>query len=1079
MPKLQHIHKVLVIGSGPIIIGQAAEFDYSGTQACLALKEEGVEVILINNNPATIMTDQAIADHIYMEPLTRDSLTAIIKKEKPDGILPTLGGQTGLNMAISLAEAGVLEQYEVELLGTSLDTIQKGEDRDIFKSMMKSIGEPVPESLSVQSAEEALRFARTAGYPMIVRPAYTLGGAGGGTAENEQELATVVQRGLDASPVGQVLVEQSIKGWKEIELEVVRDQNDTCIIVCDMENIDPAGVHTGDSIVVAPCQTVNAHQYHMLRSVSFNVIRELGVIGGCNIQFALHPDSDEYVIIEVNPRVSRSSALASKATGYPIARVAAKIAMGYRLDELADPITGHKSASVEPALDYVAVKIPRWSFEKFGTADRTLGTQMKATGEVMALAKNFPAALNKAIRSLDIGTDHFPFMPDWTGEAIDTALTEATDERLFVIAEAVRRGYPLERIQELTGIDRFFLNEIASVLAMEHKVHGKSLETITCEEWHQAKTLGLSDKTLASLLDTDERAVQKKGGEINVQPSYQKVDTFASSHSADTGYFYSTWDGGDESTPLNGQKVVVLGSGPIRVGQGVEFDYCSVQAAMSLQGQGIKSVVINNNPETVSTDYNTADHLYFEPLTAEDVLNVMANEQADGVMIQFGGQTAVNLAEALYQAGVHVYGTSLPAINTAEDRDLFYQLLQQLKIPHIPGETVKDINQAICAAAEIGYPVLVRPSYVIGGSGMVVLRDETELVTYLNDLQRDMPDGNVFPLLIDRFIPGHEFEIDAVCDGEDVLIPGVFQHIERAGVHSGDSIAVFPAPDLTRAQKQLFETYTKAISAELNVKGMVNIQFVLSEDKQTLYVLEVNPRASRTVPIASKVTGVPLIDLAVQVQTGKPLEKQEWKAGLHEDIPYYVVKMPVFSSDKLPGADPYLGPEMQSTGEAIGIGSTVEKAMAKACGWTEGSLMNMNGNKPVYLSLGSQTDGLSENVLSILSELPASITADPETAEVLGAKGITVDQTFAISEACNVCLETGFEFVCDTQKRLAEDDHNRLRVSALTRNTPCFTSAETLMAFLYASIESQEAPVSINTYMDSIHGLNKKKEQVV
>ncbi|SFA90604.1 carbamoyl-phosphate synthase large subunit [Lentibacillus halodurans] len=1079
MPKLQYIRKVLVIGSGPIIIGQAAEFDYSGTQACLALKEEGVEVILVNNNPATIMTDHTTADRVYFEPLTLESLTSIIQKERPEGILPTLGGQTGLNLAVSLSEAGVLEQYDVELLGTPLNTIQKGEDRDIFKSMMKTIGQPVPESLSVTSVEEAVAFSEKAGFPVIVRPAYTLGGAGGGIAENEQELISAIKHGLDVSPVAQVLVEQSIKGWKEIEYEVIRDANDTCIIVCNMENIDPAGIHTGDSIVVAPSQTLNDRQYQMLRTVSCNVIRELGVVGGCNIQFALNPESDEYVIIEVNPRVSRSSALASKATGYPIARIAAKIAVGYYLDELVNPITGNTYASFEPALDYIAVKVPRWPLDKFRNVDRTLGTQMKATGEVMALARNFPAALNKAIQSLDLGMDHLPWLKDWTNEAIEKALIKATDERLFVTAEAIRRGYSLDGIHELTGINRFFLNEIAAMTDVEKQLTGKKLDVISQDEWKKAKTMGFSDKTLASILQKDVRAVREQYSDLGIAPSYKTVDTCAAEFSVETGYFYSTWNEVNETMPLEGQKIVVLGAGPIRIGQGVEFDYCSVHAAMSLQYQGVKAIVINNNPETVSTDFNTADHLYFEPLTAEDVLAVMQNEKADGVMVQFGGQTAINLAEELSRSDVHVYGTSISAINAAEDRDAFYQLLQKLEIPHIPGKMVTDLYEAVSTAAEIGYPVLVRPSYVIGGSGMVVLHDESELTTYLNGLKSEAPVSAVFPLLIDRFIPGHEFEVDAVCDGKDILIPGVFQHIEKAGVHSGDSIAVFPAPDIAGWQKQLIETYTTSISSALNLKGMVNIQFVLSEDREELYVLEVNPRASRTVPIASKVTGVPLIDLAVRVQMGASLKGQSWKLGLHDDIPYYAVKMPIFSSAKLPGADPYLGPEMQSTGETIGLGTTVSQALAKACGWTEGSLLDMTTQKSVYLSFGPSVAGLPHKLLSLLSDLPVPITADSETAAALGKAGVDVDCEMGISEARTACSENGFELVCDTQKSFLADDHTRLRMDALAMNMTCLTSAETLLAYLEASLQAKEAPVPINEYLHTKRGLNRRKEHVM
>ncbi|MFD1040117.1 carbamoyl-phosphate synthase (glutamine-hydrolyzing) large subunit [Virgibacillus byunsanensis] len=1078
MPKLQHIKKVLVIGSGPIVIGQAAEFDYAGTQACFALKEEGVEVVLVNNNPATIMTDQTVADQVYLEPLTLESLTKIIKKEQPDGILPTLGGQTGLNLAVLLSESGVLDQYQVELLGTPLDTIQKGEDREIFKSMMKSMGEPVPESLSTSSVDEAIQFSKQAGYPIIIRPAYTLGGAGGGVAENEQELTTIVKNGIHASPIGQVLVEQSVKGWKEIEYEVMRDANDTCIIVCNMENVDPVGIHTGDSIVVAPSQTLTDREYQMLRSTSCRVIRELGVVGGCNIQFALNPESNEYVIIEVNPRVSRSSALASKATGYPIARIAAKLAMGYHLDEVLNPITGNTYASFEPAIDYIAVKIPRWPFDKFKTANRLLGTQMKATGEVMALDRNLPAALNKAIRSLDFDFEYFPFLNDWTNEAIDQVLEHPTDERLFVVAEAFRRGYLVEDIHKSTGINKYFLNEIAFMIRVEKELSEKSWGNITKGEWKQVKSLGFSDKLIATIFDKDLGEVSELWNVLDITPSYKMVDTCAAEFSAVTTYFYSTWNGMDEANQLKGkQKVVVVGSGPIRIGQGVEFDYCSVHSAMSLQDLNIHAIIINNNPETVSTDYNTADRLYFEALTVEDVLQVMHKEDADGVMVQFGGQTAINIAEGLSHRGVNVYGTSLASIDAVEDRNMFYQLLKKLKIPHIDGETVMDTESAINVASQIGFPVLIRPSYVIGGRGMVILQNQSELIDYLEGLKKDAPTSSIFPLLIDRFIPGYELEIDAVCDGEDVLIPGIFQHIERAGVHSGDSIAVFPAPDVTEEQKRLIEQYTQSISQELNIKGILNIQFVLSEDRQEIYCIEVNPRASRTVPIASKVTGVPLIDLATRVQMGQPLKSQTWKLGLHDDIPYFVVKMPVFSTHKLPGVDPYLGPEMKSTGEAIGIGYTVEQALVKAFGWKEDRLLD-SGKDPVFLSLSSSVN-VPDAFWQLLSTMAVKVVAEENTAEILREKGVPVDEVISITKAQEICLDKGFQLICDTNKNFTEDEHFRLRSAALTTDIPCFTSVETLHAFSQASQQVIEEPYSLHDYLHTSEDLNKGKERVV
>ncbi|GGM33920.1 carbamoyl-phosphate synthase (glutamine-hydrolyzing) [Paraliobacillus quinghaiensis] len=1071
MPKLDSIKKVIVIGSGPIVIGQAAEFDYAGTQACLALKEEGIEVVLVNNNPATIMTDENIADKVYLEPLTLLSLTNIIEKEKPDGLLPTLGGQTGLNLAMELTKANVLEKYNVELLGTPLDTITKGEDREIFKAMMKDIDEPTAESISTSSADQAVQFASSVGYPLIVRPAYTLGGAGGGIAKDEAELRKIVKNGIHASPINQVLIEQSVKGWKEVEYEVMRDDNDTCIIVCNMENLDPVGVHTGDSIVVAPSQTLNDYQYQMLRTSSVKVIRELGVIGGCNIQFALNPNSNEYIIIEVNPRVSRSSALASKATGYPIARIAAKLALGYHLDEVLNPITGDTYASFEPAIDYIAVKIPRWPFDKFHQADRLLGTQMKATGEVMALARNFPTALNKAIRSLEIGLDslYLAELEELTDEQLNQALDLATDERLFVIAEAFRRGYTIQQIHEITEITKYFLHEIALMLEIENALKQKEWSDVSVNDLKKAKQFGISNKMLANLWDVDTKVLQQRLEQDKIFPSYKMVDTCAAEFSADTPYFYSSWNEIDEVEPLTGKRrMVVLGSGPIRIGQGVEFDYCSVHAAMSLKDQGIDVVVVNNNPETVSTDFNTADHLYFEPLTEEDVLQVVQKEQADGVLVQFGGQTAINLADGLAKQGVNIIGTELSVIEATEDRDKFYQLLQKLAIPHIPGDTVMSTKDATTMAAKIGYPILIRPSYVIGGQGMVIVESEQALLAHIEQMKKSTTHNRIFPLLIDRFITGSEVEIDAVCDGEDVLIPGIFEHIEKAGVHSGDSVAIFPTPSLTDSEKKTIEIYTQKISEALDVKGIMNIQFVISADRKTVYVLEVNPRASRTVPIASKVTGVPMIDLATRVQMGESLQQQEWKLGLHEDVPFYAVKMPVFSTNKLAGLDPLLGPEMKSTGEAIGIGSTVEAAMAKAFGWKEEFFQEITSAKSIYLAI----DNINESLVSALQLVEGEIIADQETTDMLQAKGITVNQTLAVEAAAEANNEEAFVLVCSTK---IGEQHKQLRESTLQAGVICLTATETLVAYLQATKEKQEAPYPINHYQLDHNQLNKKE----
>lgn len=1074
MPKLKNIEKVLVIGSGPIVIGQAAEFDYAGTQACLSLKEEGIEVVLVNNNPATIMTDENIADQVYLEPLTCESVTKIIEKERPDGLLATLGGQTGLNMAFLLDEAGVLEKYNVQLLGTSLETIQNGEDREKFKSMMNEIGEPVAESLSTSSVEEAVDFAKEVGYPQIVRPAYTLGGAGGGIANNEQELRDIVKNGLHYSPIKQVLIEQSVKGWKEIEYEVVRDANDTCIIVANMENIDPVGVHTGDSIVVAPSQTLTDQQYQMLRSSSVKVIRELGVIGGCNIQFALHPETDEYIIIEVNPRLSRSSALASKATGYPIARIAAKLALGYHLDEVLNPITGNTYASFEPALDYVALKFPRWPFDKFTNADRSLGTQMKATGEVMALARNFPTALNKAIRSLEIGLHSLslPGSEQLSDEALLTALEHTTDERIFLVGEAFRRGMTVQKVHEVTEISNFFLFEMKQMIDKEQALAEKKWTEVTSVDIKEAKAYGISDITLSCLWNVDVQSIQEKLQIEQLSPSYKMVDTCAGEYTAETPYYYSSWNEWNEVDQLSGErKMVVLGSGPIRIGQGVEFDYCSVHAAQSLQEQEIDAIVINNNPETVSTDFNTADHLYFEPLTVEDVLHVVQEEKAEGVLVQFGGQTAINLAEGLQDAGVSIMGTSLESIDAVEDRDLFYTLLQKLDIPHIPGDTVNAMEDAKQAAQKIGYPILLRPSYVIGGQGMVILSDEQQLEAYVKDLTEKSRGNRIFPLLIDRYIEGYEVEIDVVCDGEDVLIPGVFEHIERAGIHSGDSIAVFPAPSLTKDQKDTIASYAQKISASLDFKGMMNIQFVISGDRKTIYVLEVNPRASRTVPISSKVTGVPMVDLATRVQMGESLADQQWNLGLHEDIPFYAVKMPIFSSNKLPGLDPILGPEMKSTGEAIGLGKTVEEALAKAFQWKEDNVDSWSDNNTIWLSLKK----IDSTLVQALQDTQPNIHADQQTANLLKEAGVDKVEIYNYEQAIQNCLDDSYAIITDVHRTGKKDDHSQLREAALRSDTVCFSSNETLAAFLKAAKVTLQEVLSIQDLRKDSQTQNKKE----
>jgi carbamoyl-phosphate synthase large subunit len=1062
MPKLENIKKILVIGSGPIVIGQAAEFDYAGAQACLALREEGIEVILVNNNPATIMTDTEVADKIYMEPLTVDSLDKIIAKERPDGILPTLGGQTGLNLAVALADAGVLEKHQVKLMGTPLDTIKKGEDREEFKRMMVEIGEPIPESKTVNTVQEAHQFASEIGYPVIVRPAYTLGGFGGGIANTEEELLAVAKRGIAASPIQQILVERSVKGWKEIEYEVMRDENDTCIIVCNMENLDPVGVHTGDSIVVAPSQTLTDRQYQMLRSVSVKVIRALGVVGGCNIQIALDPYSDTYYLIEVNPRVSRSSALASKATGYPIARISAKLAIGYHLDEVLNPITGYTYASFEPAIDYVVTKIPRWPFDKFPHADRLLGTQMKATGEVMSIDRNMEASLLKGIRSLEIGVNHIELDLNLTHEELVKGLQEATDLRIFLVADGFRRGMSLTEIHQITEIDPFFLQAIENIVRLEKELAAYTLETAPRELLKEAKLKGFSDATLCKLLNASLEEVRDQWKNLGWAPSYKLVDTCAAEFVASTPYYYSTWQGRDEvEASDSAKKVLVLGSGPIRIGQGIEFDYCSVHAAKALKRLGTEAVVINNNPETVSTDFNTADQLYFEPLTVEDVLNVVEKEKVSAIMVQFGGQTAVNLAGPLEKMGVKILGTSVHAIDLVEDRDLFYQLLQKLEIPHIPGISVSSLEEAYQAADQISYPVLVRPSYVIGGQGMVVLQNQEELSDYLETTTFS------FPLLVDKYVSGMEVEVDAICDGEDVFIPGIFQHIERAGVHSGDSMAIFPSPSLTDEQKQKITDYTIKIAKEIKAVGLINIQLVMTDEE--IYMLEVNPRASRTVPIVSKITGIPMVEWAVKAQLGEPLPQK----GLMADIPFYAVKAPVFSTIKLNGVDPALGPEMKSTGEVIGLAYQVEEAVGKALHWKEGACEPLQQGDVLVISLSDLMKEEFVAFLPLLQEL--KLIATPGTASYLRSHGLQVAaEVTEVSQVRKICTDEKVKAFVNTPTMGNKRGRFgfELRQLAVQLNIPCFTSLDTFASYGKVKAEDATEPLDLSVYL-------KRKEKVV
>ena len=920
------IKKTLVIGSGPIIIGQAAEFDYSGTQACETLKKEGIEVVLINSNPATIMTDKAVADRIYIEPITVEFVEKVIAKERPDSILAGMGGQTALNMAVELAEKGILDKYGVKVIGTPIESIKRGEDRELFREAMEKIGEPIIKSKIVESLEEGFKVANEIGYPVVVRPAYTLGGTGGGFANNDVELEDILSKGLALSRVGQVLIEKSILGWKEIEYEVIRDANGNAITVCNMENIDPVGIHTGDSIVVAPSQTLSDREYQMLRTSALKIVNEIGVVGGCNVQFALHPKSFEYAIIEINPRVSRSSALASKATGYPIARVATRLSLGYLLDEVKNEVTGKTFACFEPALDYIVVKIPKWPFDKFKKANKRLGTKMMATGEVMAIGNNFEAAFQKGLRSLEIGRFSFehPVVKKMTIEELKAAVVKPDDERIFVVAEMLRRGYIKERLQKLTGIDKFFMEKIEWIVKQEELLKKMKFKDLDEHYLRNLKKKGFSDKGIASLMGISERDIERKRKAYNIIPTYKMVDTCAGEFAADSSYFYSTYDQFDEVVVSNNRKVVVIGSGPIRIGQGIEFDYCTVHAVKTLKKLGIESIIINNNPETVSTDFSTADKLYFEPLVTEDIMAILEKEKPEGVILQFGGQTAIKLANDLSDRGIKIIGTSADKIDEAEDRERFEEMMEELNINRPKGRGVWDVAHGIEIANEIGYPVLVRPSYVLGGQGMEICHDEYNLVKYLEaSFERDSAN----PVLIDKYLNGIELEVDAICDGEDVLIPGVMEHLERAGVHSGDSITIYPQQNLYEGTEEELLEITKKMAKALEVKGMMNIQFIAYQNK--LYVIEVNPRSSRTVPYISKVSGVPAIEIATRVALGEKLKDLGYGTGIYKKPNVVAVKVPVFSTEKLSSVEVSLGPEMRSTGEVLGVGNNVDEAIFK------------------------------------------------------------------------------------------------------------------------------------------------------
>ncbi len=1054
--------KVLVIGSGPIVIGQAAEFDYAGTQACKALREVGVEVILVNSNPATIMTDIKTADITYIEPLLPERLEEIIKKERPDALLPTLGGQTGLNLAMELERCGVLKRYDVDLIGCNAETIYKAEDRDAFKETMLSLGEPVAKSVIVTTLEEGEVFARKQGFPLIVRPAYTLGGTGGGIVKNAKHLEEILQRGLQASPIGQCLVERSVAGWKEIEYEVMRDGADNCITICNMENIDPVGIHTGDSIVVAPSQTLSDVEYQMLRASSLKIIRALEVNGGCNVQFALDPLSREYVVIEVNPRVSRSSALASKATGYPIAKMAALLSVGFTLPELSNPVTGNTSACFEPALDYVVVKFPRWPFDKFPAADHRLGTQMKATGEVMAMERTLEGALLKATRSLEVGTVGLRIGDSgrWTEMEIEDKLARADHERFFAIAEAFRRDWTIVEVQMLTQIDPFYLHKIRDLVLLEQQLQS---QTLTTELLRFAKVQGFSDLAIAKLTGRSEETIRTMRLAAQIVPVYKTVDTCAAEFASATPYYYSCYEEEDEVAISTGPKVVVLGSGPIRIGQGIEFDYCSVHALSALQEAGVEAIMINNNPETVSTDFDTADKLYFEPLTIEDVLHVLHKEKADGVLVQFGGQTPINLAGRLNQAGIPILGTQVDAIDMAEDRERFAELLSRLGIPQSEGRSVTAVEQAKGIAEELEFPVIVRPSYVIGGRAMQVVENLLELEDYLKRAIHLSPEH---PILVDRYLDGKEVEIDAVSDGETTVIAGIMEHIERAGVHSGDSLAVYPPQTLSPAEIDQIQDFTCRLATGIGIKGLINIQFVVVRGK--VFVLEVNPRASRTVPILSKVTGIPLVNLAVQVSLGKTLKDMGYTHGLAPEAPFVVVKAPVFSFEKLTKVETSLGPEMKSTGEVLGMDTQFGHALAKAFAASHIPLPK-DGN--ILVSVAEKDRPEAITLARQLAQLGFGVKGTGDTAKALALCGVAVEEVSEASEALKEAIrKREFSFILSTPtKGVPERTGYLLRRLAAEHGVPCFTSMDTAKAVVRAlqEIRSHTTPqvLSLQEYL--------------
>ncbi|AZV55450.1 carbamoyl-phosphate synthase large subunit [Clostridium sp. AWRP] len=1058
MPLNKNIKKVLVIGSGPIIIGQAAEFDYSGTQACESLREEGLEVVLINSNPATIMTDREVADKVYIEPLTVEFIEKVIKKESPDSLLAGMGGQTALNLTVELYEKKILEKYNVNIIGTSIEAIKKGEDRELFRDTMNKINQPVVESEIITDMESGKKFANRIGYPVIVRPAYTLGGTGGGIAENEEQLETILESGLELSSIGQVLLERSIKGWKEIEYEVMRDSFGNCITVCNMENVDPVGIHTGDSIVVAPSQTLSDKEYQMLRTASINIINEVGIEGGCNVQLALNPKSFEYAVIEINPRVSRSSALASKATGYPIAKVAAKIALGYGLDEIKNAVTKKTYACFEPSLDYVVVKIPKWPFDKFHNADRELGTKMMATGEIMAIGSNFEAAFLKGVRSLEIGAYSLDYkkFKDFTMEELKERIAYPDDERIFAMAEMIRRKYRIEKLAEITGIDIFFIKKFQWIIDEEEKLKSSDISNIDKEWLTLLKRKGFSDKGIADMLRVSPEEVYKLRNIWSITPAYKMVDTCGGEFEALSPYYYSTYEQYDEVEVSDKKKVIVIGSGPIRIGQGIEFDYASVHCIKTLRKLNIETIIVNNNPETVSTDFDISDKLYFEPITEEDVLSIIDKEKPYGVILQFGGETAIKLAEFLKEKNIVTLGTTADQIDEAEDREKFDDLLERLNISRPKGKGVWSVEEGLEEARRLEFPVLVRPSYVLGGQGMEITYDEKELTYYLSmAFKKDRKN----PILIDKYLMGREIEVDAICDGEDVLIPGIMEHLERAGIHSGDSITMYPSQNISNEMKKKILDYTEKLATGIGIKGMINIQFI--EYKGNLYVIEVNPRASRTVPYISKVSGVPIVDIATRVTLGEKLKDIGYGVGISKEPDIVAVKVPVFSTQKLPNVEVSLGPEMRSTGEVLGVSNTLTGALYK--GFLAAGMFSNMKNGVMLATIGDHDKQEFLPIAKEIYKMGIKFMATRNTAKLLRDNGIEVKEVRKMNEEnpniIDVIKNEEVDLVINTPTKGNDSrrDGFHIRRTAVERNIQVITSLDTFRAMTYVKSEDVDS----------------------